>query len=267
MSFYDNLSPKNQLNFENPKEVQTSSDPSKSYFFYGGKGCGKTFSAIQHAKKFIEKTGITDREELEKMRFIKFFELVKIAQNSFGDKNENWENRQLLHEIKTSFYLILDDIGTEKQTPFVDQLIYEIIDWRYENECITIFTSNFNLQEIGEKYHARMASRITEICGTKQILNGGDKDYRLENDLGKKINLEAMFLKNTQPLQTDTQIDSTARIIGLLAGVKNINPKLYENIKNGVNKSWNEIIIKNTGIKTEQELVDIYHYSETLALP
>jgi len=147
-----NLSKINQISIET--EFELSLDPAKSYFIHGRAGVGKTFLALQIAKRN------------QNWDFINFLELVKTAQNSFGDQHENWLNRERLKELKDDNLLIIDDIGIEKTTDYITQVVYDLINYRYENCLHTIITSNFSLEEIEKKYHERIADRIQGMSET-----------------------------------------------------------------------------------------------------
>ncbi len=74
--------------------------------------------------------------------------------------------------------LILDDLGAERTTEFVEGEIYNIINYRYNNKLPTIITSNINWNDLESNYPMngkRISSRISEMAGSFN-LNG--IDYR-----------------------------------------------------------------------------------------
>ena len=73
--------------------------------------------------------------------------------------------------------LILDDLGAEKTSDFTLDRLYLIIDGRYSEERLTIITSNLSLDDIKDKIHDRLASRISEMCRVVVLPN---KDLRVE---------------------------------------------------------------------------------------
>lgn len=56
--------------------------------------------------------------------------------------------------------LVLDDLGAEKVSDYVKQTLYLLINKRYGDCRDTIITSNLSLEEIGQSYGDRLASRI-----------------------------------------------------------------------------------------------------------
>lgn len=189
-SFYNTLSPKNQFNWN--LNLKNNLDLTKGYFIHGSQGCGKTVLAIQFCKDFLSKAKLDldemvtredgtsayryDRETAH-VRFISFLDIIKIARNCFGE--DLYNAKREMDDLKNYELLVIDDLGTEKQTDFVQEVIYELIDHRYNYLRKTLITSNYSLKEISSKYHARIASRIAEMC---EIISPKDQsDKRLNN--------------------------------------------------------------------------------------
>ncbi|MDF1565313.1 MAG: ATP-binding protein [Deltaproteobacteria bacterium] len=89
----------------------------------------------------------------------------------------------LAEEVMQVPVLVLDDIGAERATEWVQELIPRIINRRYEDLLPTIVTSNLMPDELSERITARAASRLTEM--NEWIALGGP-DYRVEKRLGKQ---------------------------------------------------------------------------------
>ena len=64
--------------------------------------------------------------------------------------------------------LVLDDIGTEKPSDRVAEVLYMIINNRYEDMKTTIFTSNLKVPELWDRLTPRISDRIYDMC---QILD------------------------------------------------------------------------------------------------
>jgi DNA replication protein DnaC len=85
---------------------------------------------------------------------------------SYG-KNVMDEN-QIIEKYIAYDYLVLDDLGAERVTEWALQILYIIINRRYEWEKETIITSNFSLAELAQNLgDDRIPSRIQRMC--KQI--------------------------------------------------------------------------------------------------
>jgi hypothetical protein len=264
MSFYNNLTTQNQLSFDFETDFKLQVD--NSYYFGGNAGIGKTTTVLQHAKHFINHTKVDNDWQDRNMHFIKFNEIVQLARNSFKDGDEGWQNKQNLKQIKECFYLIIDDIGTEKQTEFVDQLIYDIIDCRYENNCITLFTSNYALTEVRQKYHERIASRILGICGQDNVFykqDGADRRFAKK----KTVSLQAICEKNQIKNQNKSKpkIDPVSVCQNMLIGIARTNPKLINNILVGQANDWIVKIAKQSGLESPEEVILLLQTSEEFA--
>lgn len=64
--------------------------------------------------------------------------------------------------------IILDDLGAEAREKteqgWISELLFEIVQTRYEQELPTIITTNLTLGELSQRYGERTASRISEMC-------------------------------------------------------------------------------------------------------
>lgn len=61
-------------------------------------------------------------------------------------------------------FLVLDDIGAERVTDWTVELIYQIVNHRYNAKLPTVFTSNHSLNEIASRLSERIADRMLEMC-------------------------------------------------------------------------------------------------------
>lgn len=71
--------------------------------------------------------------------------------------------------------LILDDLGTEMMTAFVQSALYQIVNGRLMNGKKTIISSNLNPEKIAERYSPQVASRLE---GEYRILPFFGEDIR-----------------------------------------------------------------------------------------
>ena len=71
--------------------------------------------------------------------------------------------------------LILDDLGTEMTTAFVQSALYRIVNGRLLNRRATILSTNLKLDELGRRYGPQTASRVE---GEYQILPFFGEDIR-----------------------------------------------------------------------------------------
>lgn len=244
MTFFQSLPPQLRSAAENnPTEVSSiMPDISRSYFLTGVAGSGKTSIAIKFGLKWD-----TETQYKQEVIFHKFKTLLDMARYSFDSSDQAYSYRRTLEDIKTSPLLIIDDIGTEKYTEFVDQMIYDLINYRYEWGLQTIFTSNFTLDEISKKYHERVASRILGMCGPQQVLELPEMDYRgLSDGIQSTYTVEEEKTPETasrRPKATRAQC-----IEWILQGIEVSNPEMATALRSGVPRKnsndlqWIEVI-------------------------
>lgn len=123
---------------------------SPSILMYGNTGLGKTHLSLSIAAAVLEKGYSVLYDSV-----INF--LRQIENEHFGrDRNGN-DTLSLLLECDL---LILDDLGTEFDTPFYQSAVYNIINTRM-NRCLpTIISTNMDFNGISHKYDERITSRI-----------------------------------------------------------------------------------------------------------
>jgi DNA replication protein DnaC len=69
--------------------------------------------------------------------------------------------------------LVLDDLGSARNTPHVTETLLHLLLHRYDWELPTIITANLSLDELGKQVDERLASRLRE--GRIIELAGGDR--------------------------------------------------------------------------------------------
>ncbi|HZS45099.1 MAG TPA: AFG1/ZapE family ATPase [Blastocatellia bacterium] len=136
-------------------------------------GVGKTHLASSILKGLLRK-GIQGL-------FYDFRDLLKEIQNSYNAVSQTSE-MQVLAPIYEADVLVLDELGASKPTAWVQETMTQIINNRYNENKITIFTTNYldtpsqKVDEtLTERVGVRLRSRLYEMC--KVIHIEGD-DYR-----------------------------------------------------------------------------------------
>jgi DNA replication protein DnaC len=72
---------------------------------------------------------------------------------------------QLIESYKTADVLVLDDFGLTQPTEWVYRKLYQIINHRWENMLMTIYTSNNDLKQVEAIFKdSRIVSRIQRQC-------------------------------------------------------------------------------------------------------
>ena len=123
------------------------------YLYSAKKGSGKTRMAASIANDLIHNHDIS-------VKFMTSPAILDEIKNSWGSKE--YTERQVLDMLFTVPVLIIDDFGAEKATDWANDRFYQIINERYVNNRITIFTSNMSLSNL--RYDDRITERIKEKC-------------------------------------------------------------------------------------------------------
>jgi len=155
-------------------------DPSKidkvgSTYLWGRIGSGKTIQAVRMMLSSLESNYI-ENHAIQAI-FTTVPELLLKFKASYSTKESLVTEEELVEKYSEIPLLVLDDFGVERTTDWSFQLLYIIINRRYENMKMTIFTSNFNLTELAEKLgDDRIPSRIQQMC---KIVKSKNIDYRV----------------------------------------------------------------------------------------
>ena len=139
----------------------------------GTVGVGKTHLAVSILK------GLTERGF--NCLFYESGSLLKEIQNSYNVNTQTSELK-VLSPILEAEILVLDEIGATKPSEWVRDTMANIINTRYNDKKLTIFTTNYldekrteREETLEERIGVRLRSRIFEMCRTVPI---GGEDFR-----------------------------------------------------------------------------------------
>lgn len=94
--------------------------------------------------------------------------------------NRSDESLYLYEQIQNSDLLIIDDLGTERNTDFVISQLFICLNDRILNNKSTIISTNLTLEEIKSQYTERIFSRISNHF---KILRLAGDDIRIQKKL------------------------------------------------------------------------------------
>lgn len=120
------------------------------YIYSKTKGSGKTMLACCLANEIMERHDIT-------VKFISTVDFIERTKDSFN----NYEAKKELEQLTGAKLLIIDDIGAEIKKDWIDMVLFRIIDSRYTNNRVTIFTSNVDRESL--KLGDRIKDRIHDM--------------------------------------------------------------------------------------------------------
>lgn len=95
--------------------------------------------------------------------FISVTELFEKLKTSIASQ-ETWFYDKMMQHLKTVELLVLDDLGAEKSSEWTKSVLFEIIDYRYNELLPILVTTNCPPKELKEKIGDRNFDRLREIC-------------------------------------------------------------------------------------------------------
>jgi len=141
----------------------------KNLLFYGATGLGKTFTSDCIAKKYIDNGKTVFYMSAPKL--FSTFEDYK-----FG-RDTSQRVRSIIDAVNDAELLIIDDLGTEFRSTYVDSILFDIINSRLNEGRSMIVSTNLNPEQIAASYSDRISSRI--LGGFEKVLLFGE-DIRLK---------------------------------------------------------------------------------------
>jgi DNA replication protein DnaC len=146
----------------------------------GDNGTGKTYFMSYISNKAVE-SGRT-------VYYTTLLQLEYLIKCGFSDKEVS--NR--LSWMLTSDFLILDEVGKEKQTnnkrSYMDTQVERILRQRYDNNFPVLMGTNLSIDGLKKAYGSTIGSMITHKSKIAQMSPG---DFRIK--LGKKMSEEMGF--------------------------------------------------------------------------
>lgn len=142
--------------FESSKIVS----PEESTFIYGEVSSGKTVLAAQ--MMFAELKDIylhAYENKHNRTLFVSFPDMLTEIKSTF---NSPEKTEDVLNRYMTAHFLVIDDFVTTRPTDWVVEIIYHLINYRYEQMLKTIITSNYDLEKLETMFNdQRIVSRIS----------------------------------------------------------------------------------------------------------
>lgn len=151
------------------KYADLSTEISNQLLLYGSTGLGKTFTSDCIAKEFIKKG--KDVYYTSAPRLFSVFEDYKFGRNTTA------EAKRMIDYIMEVDLLIIDDLGTEFRTQYIDSILFDIINSRTNENKHMIISTNLTPSQIETTYSQRISSRI---MGNFELVVFFGNDLRLK---------------------------------------------------------------------------------------
>lgn len=171
---YQTLTPSQEAAFKYAYTLATEFPAvERGLLLTGSVGVGKTHLAVSILKALTER-GF-------KCLFYEFGALLKEIQDSYNPRTQASELK-ILMPVLDAEVLVLDELGASKPTDWVRDTMAHIINSRYNDRKLTIFTTNYlderqndREETLEDRIGVRLRSRLFEMCRTVSV---GGEDYR-----------------------------------------------------------------------------------------
>ena len=139
----------------------------RGVLFFGDAGVGKTHLAVALMKEAIRRKGA-------RAVFYETRELLKLVRDTYNNSVDATELAVLTPVLEADL-LVLDDLGSEKKSEWVEETLGLVINTRYSERRVTVFTTNLrdtdNTEPASFAFHLglRTRSRLKEMCDWIEI--------------------------------------------------------------------------------------------------
>ena len=152
-------------------------NPQGWLIFFGENGCGKTHLAAAIANH-LNNAG-------QSVLFIVVTDLFDHLRSTFSPESRVSYD-ELFERVKKTPILILDDFGEQTATPWVQEKLYQLINYRYNARLATVITTCISLDEI----EARISSRMVDPS-ISLVYNIIAPDYRGDRNINRNVSKPA----------------------------------------------------------------------------
>jgi DNA replication protein DnaC len=144
-------------------------DPQGWLIFIGRNGCGKTHLAAAIANRCLSRGSL--------VLFSTVIDLLEHLRATFVPTSTEVYD-QLFAKMREAELLILDDLGAQQSSPWANEKLFQLLNYRYNSQFPTIITTNNpDLQGIEE----RIRSRMTDASLVITVSFDSTQDYRPRN--------------------------------------------------------------------------------------
>lgn len=167
-----------------PNWVLPYVDGGKGLILTGGVGATKSTIMAGIIRTQLERdaeNGQYSRKLAPSFTWIDYTDFIMRVQDSFKNERNEESAYKMLKRIASEPRLVIDDLGVEKDTQYVVQATYFLIDHR-EKWCLpTYITTNLTMAELRNLYGGRVADRISGECDVK-ILQGKSRRHNRKEE-------------------------------------------------------------------------------------
>jgi len=166
-TFNHNVSPSVKRAYDTALEY--ANEPDGWLILIGKNGCGKTHLAAAVANEYLAGGSL--------VLFSTVSDLLDHLRATFSP-NSTEVYDQLFAKMREAELLVLDDLGAQQSSPWANEKLFQLLNYRYNSRFPTVITTNnIGLQAIDE----RIRSRLTDASLVVTAMFDGAPDYRPRN--------------------------------------------------------------------------------------
>ena len=154
----------------------------------GGYGCGKTHLAAAIANYRIAHG--------QPVLFVVVPDLLDHLRATYAPTSQVSYDEQF-EKVRTAPLLILDDLGTQSSTPWAQEKLYQLLNYRYNARLPTVITTNRELEEID----LRLRSRLVDP-DLSEIVTILAPDFRRSGVAADQSELSSLHLHSDKTFET-----------------------------------------------------------------
>lgn len=176
------------LRLAHERAVEYAHQPRGWLILKGGYGCGKTHLAAAIANEQLA----AGRPVL----FVNTPDLLDHLRATFNPESTvSYDER--FDQVRNSPLLILDDLGTQSNSEWAQEKLYQILNFRYNAKLPTVITTNLDLESI----EIRMRSRMVDPS-LSQIIHIAAPDFRRAGVGDEQSDLSTLNLHADKTFET-----------------------------------------------------------------
>ena len=137
---------------------------------WGEVGTGKTFAACEVANALIDKG--------YPVLVTNFARIANQLQGTF-------EKQEYIDRLNRYSLIVLDDLSSERNTEYMNEQIFQIVDARYRAQLPMIITTNLTMSELKnpqEIAKRRIYDRVLERCHPIRVSGTNKRKAKIKND-------------------------------------------------------------------------------------
>jgi DNA replication protein DnaC len=155
------------------RQIDRNIEEGRGLWLFGDVGTGKTSLAMLISKAALEAGHSVAVYSVPRL-------LAEIKETF--DRDSAGSYMQLFRRLTSVDLLHLDDVGAERQTEWVLEQLYSIVNERWQDGRSIVLTTNVEkLDELRKQVGARTVSRLSEMCEPLPLLGA---DLRMTSDGG-----------------------------------------------------------------------------------